>query len=377
MNKKNKNILFIVVVIIIISFIAPLNYIMDPYNCNSPQEVRRYSFHNNYDLIYLVLKLDKVNKYKNLIIGGSDVDSMMLSTSTLYKRLPLEGCGLKQIYEALETFIDLHPETELVIINISYLQLLFSDYIDLPKYTGANLNANEITKLYFSINTTKESILLFADKIKLFFQERFRKSNNDNSDNLNIQNEFCVYPYRKFMFDKRYELLQSQQKEKFQYIVKMVDLLNSKNIKVNFTISPVNSILLTNIYQDKIYRKIIEDFKHFLVSLDVNVYDMAYVNKYTNSKITSADNYLYRDMMHPSILMGDKIINIFFNPKNDKKDFYYILTKENINEVIKKENDYIEDYIKNNKEFIEFYNNSNLDDNYIYCRPMPDILNRF
>ena len=314
MNKKNKNILFIVVVIIILSFIAPFNYIMDPYNCNSPQKVRRYSFHNNYDLIYLVLKLDKVNKYKNLIIGGSDVNSMMLSASPLYKRLPLEGCGIKQIYEALATFIDLHPETELVIINISYLQLLFSDYMDFPKYTGANLNVHEIIKLYFSINTTKESVLLFADKIKLFFQETFIKSNNDNSDNLNIPNEFCVYPYRKFIFDKNYELLQLKQKENFQYFIKMVNLLKSKNIKVNFTISPLNSILLANIYQDKIYRKIIEDFKHFLVSLDVNVYDMAYANKYTSSKITSADNYLYRDMMHPSILMGDKIMNIFFSP---------------------------------------------------------------
>ena len=250
--------------------------------------------------------------------------------------------------------------------------------MDFPKYTGANLNVHEIIKLYFSINTTKESVLLFADKIKLFFQETFIKSNNDNSDNLNIPNEFCVYPYRKFIFDKNYELLQLKQKENFQYFIKMVNLLKSKNIKVNFTISPLNSILLANIYQDKIYRKIIEDFKHFLVSLDVNVYDMAYANKYTSSKITSADNYLYRDMMHPSILMGDKIMNIFFSPpQEDKKDFYYILTKENIDEVIKKENDYIEDYIKNNKKLIEFYNNSNFDDNYAYCRPMPDILDRY
>ncbi len=378
MNKKNKNILFIVVVIVIISFIAPFNYIMDPLNCNSPQKVRSYFFDNNYnyDMTFLVLKLDKVNKYQSVIIGGSDVNSMMISSSPFYKRLTLTGSGLKQIYEALEAFIDLHPETKSVIINISYLQLLFSNYIDLPKYTGANLNVNEITKLYFSISTTKESILLFTDKIKLFFRETFVKSNNDNSNTINNQKEFCVYPYRKFTFERNYEKLQSKQKENFQYLEKMVNLLKSKNIKINFTISPANSMILANIYKDKYYRKIIEDFKHFLVSLDVNVYDMAYANKYTNSKITSADNYLYRDMMHPSILMGDKIFNIFFDPKNDKKDFYYILTKENINKVIEKENYYIEDYIKSNKKLIKFYDNTNLDTNYAYCRPILDILDR-
>lgn len=379
-NKTNKNIIFFITIFIIILIVSFLNHVVGPYNY---YDNHVFIGEENSEFINILLKKDKMNKYDELILGSSDTASMF-NCHIFNKKIITVGCiNMKNYYEILKAYTDIHPETKHIILIISMQPIIHNYNLELPEYTGINYNKEEIIKLHFSLFTTVKSFERLINCLKnhtpiLSF---FNHAKSNDYTNIIYTNttikDFCTYPNRIYNKITPYEIFKERQKINYYYTQQIIKLLKEKNIKFEFVISPANSILLAVIYKNKLFKDAVANYKKFLANQNVTVYDMAFPNKYTNTDIRDKNQLLYVDYLHPSFLYGEKLYKLFFDKKLDKKDFYLILNKNNVEAVINKEDNLIKKYIQNNKEIINYYQKNNLDIDYKFCRDVEYQYNKY
>ena len=350
-HKIKNNILFIFLVTILIGLVCILNYKMDPY---SLFKNKHYMILSNYpiELIYPVMKIYKDQKSDTVIIGGSETTSLFDEQfKNFFNNISIEGINFSQYSELLDAYIKLHPETKKVIIVISYVNIINDIGITIPKFNETNITLKEYQRILFSNDVTYRSLLSVKDH---FIYKYF-------NNKLNIENEKFFIEFKPKQADK-YEAdlyeLKELEKKNFNNVNSIIKMLDKKNIDYIFIIPPYNATFLSIMYNQEHFQYYIDNFRRFLVSIvpnDKKIYDFAFVNKYTSSNMYENKDALYINLSHPTIIFGIKIFKILYNHKNADHSLYFILNKENVESIIKKENKLLKNYIKNNTKIIEYY----------------------
>lgn len=346
MSRLNKNLLFIFVFIISLLFVSLYNFLIDPYGIWSPNNNLIVGT-GTHDLLYIELKAHKNQKHENVILGGSDLNVMFPCQSfnkKYFKKLALESANYKDFYELLYAYLDLHSEVKNVFIVLGANQLFNDFQAPIPPYTGANYNFEEINKIFFSLSTLKKSTLKL---FKIIFNEEMSPKKKRN----------CAYPNHFTSFDLSKSTLSKIEYENYIYIDKMIQLLKEKKINYKFIISPNNAIYTAFIYMNEDYKQMFENIKRFIVSKNVELFDMTIINKYTSTNLSNNKNFLYMNYSHPNHIFGVKFLRLFFDNQSleDNDGLYILLNKQNIESKLKQEEVDILQYINENRSIIDFY----------------------
>lgn len=350
MNRKNISI--ILTILLLFFSICFINYKIDPYNIYKNTQINTSMFGREelLDVIYLRMKYKKNNKYDTLIIGSSLASSLFgppnLRPNNVFL-LSYNGGSIKNNYEMLSAFLDLHPETKKVYIIFNYAWLYEDAHLCLTPYTGKYYNLNELYFFLYSLNTTKKSFQVLIDNIKNQFLPKPVKKNE----------ELTFEPHDILSYSKNenvLKLLNNYENKNYFYLKKTNELLNKKNIEYTYIIPPHNASFLVVVHKNKLYKEKLENMKQFLVENSQEVYDLAFINKYTKTSMLK-DNVLFINYNHVNELFGIIIYKIFFDSQNADHSLYKKLTKSNINKIIKEENDLLDNFYTENKEYSDLY----------------------
>ena len=344
-NKFKKNILFLIIFIFLFVIVALFNYTIDPYNLFRNKNLTRLiSLPPEFVNIYI--KMHKNVKTDRIIIGSSECD-LIVSTSLFGKfhKLTLRGIEHKQYYDFLKAHFDLHPEVKDVVIVLTYTDITGYFKPTIPVYTGEKLNINEIIKLFFSYQITKASVEKIKEK---FFYEKKEDANSS------IEYHSC-FPKQFEVPKKIGKLEEYTNQENIEYLGKIIAFLKEKKVNYYFIIPPYNAIYLSFIKNIEEYNEQVKAIKKYVVSKDVVLYDFAFVNKHTEKSLFDFP-YLNRNFNHPSFLWGNKIYKTLFLDRSNNDGLYMLLTKDNVDEMLKLQDELLEKYKKNNSEIVNLYN---------------------
>ncbi len=351
MDKKSfKNIFFIVLSFLLIMIICIFNYIMDPY------QLFKHKYYMNtadvpVEIVYTLMKNYKNYNYDTVIIGGSEV-------LTLFNFFPFNrnhfdiisiigGINYAQYKQMLESYLTLHPKTKNVIISINYRKLLDqSDLINLPEFQE-EYTIKEFSKVVFSIDATRKSLTLLYDKI----------SKKDIKENRQV-----IIPYKPFLvasfIEVRKDYLEKLEKKNFEDTKALINMLEERNINYKIIIPPYSAFYLSLINSYELWQQNINNYKKYLVSVvpeGKEIYDFAFVNKYTASSPIKNEEGLYTNSDHPSFIFGAKVFKVLYDKKIAEDSIYHMLTKENVDNIINYESKLLKKYIENNKKDVAFY----------------------
>lgn len=342
-SKSNfKNLLFLLIISSSIISIATINYLVDPYNLFK-KDVNSVDFiFLPSKLIYPYFKLNQGQKCKHLVIGGSESLNILgprVNSSTHY----ISRGAIEEIPDLLSAYLDLHKEIEHVIVCFSTVYPFRVSMIDSEKYTGKNLNIREIFNLLFSTDVIVETYNVLT--------HRTEKYVNAPTEKMTTRPNYLI----KYYHSK--ETLDKKQKSVYSAIDKTIQILHDNHIKFTIVISPINSVYaaITNVNAE--YRQKIEDFKRYLVNKVPEVYDFSLVTKYSSISLFDETNFYWQDYMHISYMFGIKYYKILFDNKNSDSSLYFKLTKDNIEEILKLEDNLLNSYINLNSSNINYYVN--------------------
>ena len=349
-NKKQKNIIFITIIITLFIILFILNYKIDPYcffhQTNLPAQI----FVNKTENANIYIKGSKKQKRETVVIGASEIVTMFGRgpLDYIFNRICLRFyvVKFKNYYELLKLYINNHPETKNVIIVINYPSF-FTLNKDYPKSKSNNYSLKELFYLFFSLDTTKKSLKILKN---MTINNNVSQSDSD----IYIENGFYnIYIFSHYFKNKNFL---KETNEDIEFLDKTIKFLKEKNINYYVIIPPYSAISLYAIYSDQRAIDEINKIKKKLVEKVDVVYDFAFINKYTNIDFFNI-NYLYYDYQHPNWIYGIKIYKLFFDEKNSEKDIVMILNKENIESSIDKQkelyNRYYSDNINNLKKYLE------------------------
>ena len=356
-NKKNKynynNIFFLIFIFLIFLTILSFNYLMDPYKIfnNKTRKMNNTEAFIDNSLPYIYMEAYKDVKTKNVIIGGSDAETLFFCrlNDYFYNGIYLKHkvLKIKNYYKVLKRYLELHTETEIVILVINYASF-FSHNNDIPDYNHTKTLQDMLYPL-FSIDASKESFNILKYKItSLFYKNEYKEKTNE------VVTWFNPYNTPSYKFDK---LQEKENNEDLLYFDKVINLLKEKNIKYYILIPPYNSMVLKIINSNERYANEINRIKRHMTYIASNIYDSAFINKHTKANLLQ-DNFLHiYGGDHPNYIFGIKFFKVFFDEKNADKDFYRILTKENIEEQLNRQNKEIKNYTQQTeKDYEKFFN---------------------
>ena len=364
-NYKNLNIFFVISFFLIIITVFCINYKADPYNIFNNKSNSGYYL--NRDSLYIEMKAHNVKK-DTLIIGSSELHYMFchqLEHRYYFNLISLPFMTMKEVYEITNNYLELHPETKNIYLFLPYPGTLSPMKLKIPQYSKKSLSFNEIKFLFFSKHTT----LLSLKQIKENIQKSKEDDNIFNSDNikpykymihngLEIKGKDIYWKFSPTALPK-YEGNQEDFKERYDeaiyYMNKFIDLMEERGINYEIAIPPYSAFILSQIHKNKDTRMFIENLKRNIVNRNVNIYDFGVVNKYTATS-TIDRSWLYYNPDHPNYIFGIKIFKTFFDEENAEPNIYILINKNNIDSVLKKENELLENYIKNNQKTFDFYN---------------------
>ena len=349
-NKIIKNLLFVFLVILVIIGICFFNYKMDPYKLF---DKKFYMLVNEYprEMIYTAMKSYKDKKSDTVVLGSSETVALFgQHFFNFFNNLSAEGINFKQYKELLDVYLKFHPETKKVIIVVSLINVVNNKEYTLPQFNGVDYSIKEYKNMFFSTDVTIKSFNLLKNHIIDFI--------NSYLPEKEVIYSIEFYPNQSFKYMLSKENLDKLEKKNFIDFNNVIEILKEKKLDYVIIIPPYNSVFLSMMYNQKYSQEKIDNFRRFLVSIipdDKKIYDFAFVNKYTSSNINNNTDGLYCNMTHPSLIYAAKINKIINNDTNAEKDIYFLLNKQNIESIIKKENNLLEDFIKENNELIKYY----------------------
>ena len=353
-NKIIKNILFIFLVILVIIGICFFNYKMDPYKLFEKKDYMQLSAAPR-EMIYIIMKGYKNDKSDTVVIGGSDAECLFYEYyfHNYFNTISVKELSYEQYKELLDAYIELHPKTRRVIIIINYINIIHGPNITIPKFSETNFTLKEYQRILFSTDITIKSLIILKNNI----QDSIKSRNNKQKKETFYLNYFPKNPDR---YDCTPDKLKELEKNNFEKINNLINMLDKKNIDYIFIIPPYHAIFMSLIYKNqKEAQENLDKFRRFLVSVvpeDKKIYDFAFVNKYTSSDFYTNKNGLYITLSHPSVLFGAKILKILCDYEGANHDLYFLLNKDNIEYIIKKEKNLLNEYIKNNEKLFNHYN---------------------
>lgn len=344
MTKKVKNIMFLILLCCFFGGIGLFNYSVDPYNVFHNKDYM--NLHGGFGSVFIKMKAYKNIPYSTVIIGGSEVSSMFPCcefTKKYFNRIAMDdGLPHKFFGSLLKPYIDLHPETEKVIIFINYMSIIYYPEAEIPVYSGKSFNKEEIIKIFFGIDTTKKSIVKIWDKVStLFYGEEIY--------------EIHQVPKLTDTIDFSEAELAETLADNIKYIDDILNFLDEKNIKYEIVIPPYNGAFLAFINENDKYRKSFETFKIFLTDRVGEIYDFAFINKYTSENMLDKHSYLYNNYNHPDHIFGAKVFKVLYDLEIADPNIFVKLTKNNINQELIHQRLLVKEYIKNNKETYDQY----------------------
>ena len=168
MTKKVKNIMFLILVCCFFGGIGLFNYSVDPYNVFHNKDYMNLD--GGFGSVFIKMKAYKNIPYSTVIIGGSEVSSMFPFcefTKKYFNRIAMDdGLPHKFFGSLLKPYIDLHPETEKVIIFINYMSII-SPYIQ-----ERVLIRKKLSKYSLALILRKRVLLKFGIMLAHFFMEK-------------------------------------------------------------------------------------------------------------------------------------------------------------------------------------------------------------
>lgn len=339
--KKYNNTLFIIIFILLSIFVLTFNIIVDPFDIKKYSEKKNYLCLNSEpsELAYTIMYLDRNNKYEYVMVGGSTlaslfyVDSFYKFTRKTVFQAVLGDISPNEKYELLKDYLELHPETKKIIIEISTHPYIQRGDKQIYKKEYKN---ESFLKVYFSFNATKKSLQKIIKKNSL----------QDNSPRI------ITRP------DLKYNYKTSHIKENIEALKKIKELVNEKELNAIFFAPPVHALHLANCYESGAY-EYIEEAKKMFAEI-TPFYDMSFISKYTTIKMDGEESYYYSDIIHPSVFMMKEILPVILDRKVDNNTSI-LITKENIDEELIKQRKKLEEYIKNNRKDVDAYKNNKYD----------------
>ena len=353
---KKKNIYFITFILVFICSIISLNYFVDPYNlffkkipminvCALPRE-----------LFYISLKAYKSLKSDTLVIGSSESVGLFYTGhfQPYFNLVAIAGLDYSQYYEILNNYLKLHPETKNVYIFLNYI-CLFQDKLlisELPPFGSKNFTISELVRVLFSFESTIKSINILAKQL-------IRKSNSYNSEGSYLS-----------VFYKQIDLINEKiikndyhnlNRRNINSIKQIIELLKEKNISYTFVFPPYSAVYLSVIDEYNQLQSQVENFKRELVRLSSNsvkIYDFSFVNKYSSLPFHHGNDVYYYNCSHPNSFWGAKVYRILFdnvNLRDDDKDLFFILYKENIENVLNIQKKLLSEYKNKNVDIVNMY----------------------
>ena len=345
MTKKVKNIMFLILVCCFFGGIGLFNYSVDPYNVFHNKDYMNLS-EIDAENILIKMKAYQDIRYDTVLIGGSEAVTMFDITENVK---PYFNCilGLANMvtygnyYSLLDSYLKLHPETKNVIIVVSYSSFLGEELIKIPDFTGKSYNLSEIIYLLWGERTTGRSLNKLFDSF----------SNNGDSENDQIISDLYPEQVDGFNLDKEY--LTQKLQNNINYLNKVFDLLDEKNISYTLILPPYNAIFLALINDNNGYNETFTNFIRYLTSKSDNIYDFALINKYTTQDILSPQSYMYFNYNHPNFIWGSKIIKTLYYEDEAEPDIYVKLTKNNVEQVMSEQDTLLNKYKKDYSETFE------------------------
>ncbi len=356
-----KNLLFVILFILIFCVISLFNYLTDPYNIFFNHNNFLYMSKHNKDMYETILNLSKKIKFDYLVLGSSTTHGLIHKKLVENKKaiymITTQFDVITQV-EYLDFILDIHPEINTIIFPVEYAFYSINDTQRTPSVNKRTITAEDISRLLFSYETTSKSIKKVSEIIENFLSQRGH--NIPPADNGNIKEEIFGGTNEISVFTKRnYSdcLTKSFQKNKYDSIEKLKQIIQTKNKNIIFIFPPYHA--LTQAYLYKINKNDeTENIKRYIVKNFPNskIIDMAFINKYTEEPLEDTNNY--RDIVHPVGEPGYLFYCALKYPEAFKnRDIFIQLTPDNIETKLKWQKARLEKYIKLNDNYINTFIN--------------------
>ncbi|MGM9994465.1 MAG: hypothetical protein ACI37R_07045 [Candidatus Avigastranaerophilus sp.] len=349
---KKRNIIIIILGIFIFGSIGFFNYLVDPYGIihSFPNLLCISDYPRN--MYPTVLKLSKKHKYEYLIIGSSATKrfinrSLFNNKNTIY--MMTDRFNLSTQIKYLKFILSLHPEIKNIIFPIEYA-FYYSPEEKRPLEKPGNkfITTNDIIKLFFSLDTTLNSIKTIVSDSK----------NISNKNNEQIQ---CDARYEEHVIFNKKNFIGAYKKVTFPHpndseLEELKNLIEEKNKKITIIFPPYHALIQT-IMEEKLPGKA-QNLKQWVVNNfpDSKIIDFAYINNYTAEPIENSINYT--DIAHPNGHTNYIFYCALKYPdKFQNKNIFVELSKDNIDEIINIQNEKLKQYSNNNREYIKKFKN--------------------
>lgn len=343
-TEKRRDILFILLLIIFIILIGLFNYIIDPYyifrdsTIKGINNVKTHKYSNKRTIIYSDIKINSKNKDTaftgNCLLShyGSGLDNVAFFTVPIVR--------INEISNIIKNIKEIAPNIKTIYWGLFYDDFWNDDNEEITdEIHTSNTNLiklDDIINLFFSYNTTKYSIETLRDSIK-----------NKGQDII------YVYPYR--------EIAKKTYNKKFSFdslnnIKEIKEFADKNNIKLIVYYSPIHISKKIHIYSKGLWDSN-QELKRKLVEI-TPFYDYSFQNEYNIAPIDE-NNMNFIDNIHPSNKFNNLIV---FDLLSQNKKIGTYITKENIENYLKKDTENLETYIEKNPQISEKIKNVRKED---------------
>ena len=354
---KEFNFSLLKILIIIFFVLGTINYIVNPYNIFDNRYLK-FSFLKPEAKIqerytkFIALKLDK-RQINTIFMGTSRADLALNKyyyekiTGKSCENLAFGGVFIYEYFDTLKKLILIHPEVKNLYVGLDFV-LFDINRIDKNKTTRykineeKNITSSELGFSLFSLKSTGDSIwtviknLICIEKRMYCFDGTKHIFVNKEIDNefSKTLNEYSLY-YDNFEFD--YNMIDK--------IKELKKLSKERNINIQFFIMPSHIL-----DQYLIYKKRRSDYEKWKIELTkiADIYDFQYPNFYTEEEIKPNMKYFF-EASHSTSNLGNKIIDYLINQNGD---IGRILTKENIQYILRKDEKDLNEYFTKNSDLI-------------------------
>jgi len=352
MLKKVKIAVFFIFVLFFFILVGTFNYLVDFHHVLRKAEYMRLLIVPD-NLIHFCIERHKNIKNRTLLVGFSEPEICLGDKNyqkKFFNQLFVLNVNYINLYDYLEHYLNLHPETKVVKFFVSY-NPFFIYHNTRKSYTTTGYK-DKIFYLLFSKYVTGLNFeyLCFLTKNKIMSSKYTPKYIS--------QRKFIMKYHPDYLPALPIKIFEEKKKENFEYIKKILDLLKSKNIDYEIIIPQYNAIYLAAQQELGVYDKT-EEIKRFLIDNANVVYDFAYVNRLTKTKLKGGENYIYMFPDHPNENFGYKLYKFLFFRKDSDDSIYIKLTPQNIDFQLKKEKKLLDEYMNENREYVKSYMNSN------------------
>ena len=352
----NSSIILICIVFVVMS--AAINFTVDPYNIFKTFKIKRFNIIKPCATKQeRITKIPQLKLYKNnidiLYVGSSKTDWWLntdyhskLSGKNVYS-MALSSSSMQESIIMAKNSIFLHPEIQKIYFGIDFFSFTEGYYdtaVDVESIREKNLTKNELLPLLISLDTLNYSLQTVINNLK---QKDISPDSNGNICNIN--NPKAEYYFKQTIkkYKKEYYSNYKLNQKAFLALKEFNDFAKQNNVEVVFFVTPSHIADLINIYHNNLWA----DYKTFKKKLAdmFNYYDLASINQYNTEPVNSKIKY-FRDAVHATCLLGEKIALNFYTTPNDSAVF---ITRKNVNDYLQKEDLKLKNYLQDNPQTVK------------------------